>query len=155
MATIELEGLVEQFTQGHNPKADGCASGRHGDNHEGKGEAVSTAALSVRAGATAAATAPSRGRCARALAASDHRKGGKHRLGVGALALGAHLALVATGKAAKDVEGVPAAQAGELVDGHPQYCKDEWGKKYSATPSCSSIGTAVSISLARAPWKRS
>src|SRR5205807_1115826 len=57
---------------------------------------MSTAALSVRAGAAAAARAATRGRRARSFAAADHRKGGKHRLGVRALALRADLALALT-----------------------------------------------------------
>src|SRR6266851_4756062 len=139
MATIEAKKLIQELGQWHRPEADRGGAGRHGPNNERNLKALSTAALSVGAGAAAAAGATTRRRRGRDSAFACHRKGGKHRPGVRALALRADLALVATGIATEDVEGVAAGKARELVDRHDHIVR-MWANKSNATPSSCSTG---------------
>src|SRR5437879_1518281 len=120
MGSIQFEGLVEQLAERHRPETDGCACGGHGAIMRDRPPAcpASGATGSVRAGAAAATGAAARARCARGLAARQHGEGREHRLRVAAFALRTHLARVAAGITAKDIEGMTTAEAGELVDRH-------------------------------------
>src|SRR5207253_1644246 len=119
-APIELEALVEEFRQGQRPETNGNAGGRHLAIMRERSPSCPAVKKtgSVRARAAAAAATATRGGGARRVATSDDRECGKHRPGVGALALRANLAFVTAGVAAEDIERVAAGQTGELVDRH-------------------------------------
>src|SRR2546430_157076 len=109
-----------------------------------KGAPVSSCLRSIRAGATAAAGAAARRRCARRLARAHYREGGEHHLRIGALTAGADLALVAARITAEDVKRLAATQAGELVDRHVNIVR-LCAQKFSSTRSFFSSGTEASI----------
>src|SRR5207244_12731693 len=103
--------------------------------------------------ATAAERAAAGGGGARRLARAHHREGREHRLGGGALAAGADLALVAACVAAEDVKRLAATQAGELVDRHVNIVR-LCAQKFSSMRFFFSSGTEASISPGRGRSRR-